>query len=67
MKREEIGRLIDRWIGDADFRKELRTDPEGTIYKCGITLDEKDYSALNKIDWTMSDETLSQRINKLFV
>lgn len=38
MSYSNIGQLVDKWINDGEFRKNLRNDPEGTIKKSGVNL-----------------------------
>ena len=66
MSYQAMGQLIDKWMTDGEFRKNLRQDPAGTIKKCGLTLSAEDWTALKQIDWSQSDEQLKSRINKAF-
>ena len=61
---EQIGRLIDHWLNDADFRKRMREDPEATVRKSKVTLTPEEWDALKRIDWNLSDEELKTRITK---
>lgn len=65
MSRENIGKLMDRWINEPSFREELRADAEGVVSKCGLELDEDELVVLKSIDWSLSDEELQQRANKM--
>ncbi len=56
---EAMQQLADRFMNDADFREEMRNDPEGAAERSGYQLDEEDRQALRSIDWSGSDEDLS--------
>ncbi len=66
MSYETVGKLIDKWLNDPGFRSALRENPEAVIKKMKINLSEEEWVALKKMDWNMSDEALSQRVNKFF-
>lgn len=66
MSHEEIGKLMDRWLEDREFRKALRKDPEGALKNMGSKLTPEEWGALKKIDWMLSDEELESRVNKFF-
>ncbi len=61
---EAMSQLAERFMNDADFREQMRQDPEGTAERSGLQLDEEDKQALKSIDWSGSDEELSERISK---
>ncbi len=61
---EAMQQLTDRFMNDADFREEMRQDPEGTAQSAGIELDEEDRQALQSVDWSGSDEELMERVSK---
>ncbi len=61
---EAMGQLADRFMEDADFREEMRQDPEGAAERSGFALDEEDRQALKSIDWSGSDEELMERVSK---
>lgn len=67
MSYQAMGQLVDQWILNAEFRKNLRNDPEGTIKKSGVNLSADEWAAVKKIDWKQSDEELKSRVNKAFV
>ena len=56
--------LTDRFMNDADFREEMRRDPEGAAERSGLALDEEDRQALRSIDWSGSEEELKERVSK---
>lgn len=58
--------LIERWLYDDGFRHMLRKDPEGWIERLGVSLSEEEKTALRKVDWSLSDEELSQKCSKTF-
>ena len=62
---EAMQQLTDRFMNDADFREEMRQDPEGAAQRSGFALDEEDRQALKSVDWGGSDEQLNQRVSKL--
>ena len=53
---EAMQQLTDRFMNDADFREQMRQDPEGAAQRSGLQLDEEDRQALKSIDWSVSDE-----------
>ena len=63
---EAMQQLADRFMNDADFREEMRQDPEGAAERSGYQLDEDDRQALRSIDWGGSDEELNDRVSKRF-
>ena len=58
--------LTDRFMNDAQFREEMKQDPEGAANSTGLPLDEEDKQALKSIDWGGSDEELKERVSKAF-
>ncbi len=66
MSYESIGRLVDRWIEDKEFRKQMRMDAERAVRESGIPLAPDEWKVLYKIDWKTSDNELQGRITKLF-
>jgi hypothetical protein len=65
MSREAVEVLIDRWMNEPEFRDEMRADPEGTVRRTGVELDEDEWQALRSMDWTASDEELQARVSKI--
>ncbi len=61
---DSMQQLADRFINDAQFREQMRKDPEGAAERSGLQLDEEDLQALRSIDWSGSDEQLSERVSK---
>lgn len=61
---QHIGTLIDRWLGDQQFRGALRKDAEAAIRTTGITLTADEWDVVRGIDWTMTDEQLKARVSK---
>jgi hypothetical protein len=61
---DSMQQLADRFMNDADFRGQMRQDPEGAAERSGLQLDDEDKQALRSIDWSGSDEVLSERISK---
>jgi hypothetical protein len=62
---EAMQQLADRFMNDADFREQMRQDPEGTAERSGLQLDEEDKQALKSVDWDASDEALNARVSKI--
>ena len=61
---EAMQQLADRLVNDADFREEMRQDPEGAAERSGYALDDEDRRALKSVDWGGSDEELQERVSK---
>ncbi len=61
---EAMQQLTDRFMNDADFREEMRQDPEGAAERSGYALDDEDRQALKSVDWGGSDEELKERVSK---
>lgn len=61
---EAMSQLADRFMNDADFREQMRQDPEGAAERSGLQLDEEDKQALKSMDWSLSDEELKERVSK---
>ena len=58
---EAMQQLTDRFINDAQFREEMRRDPEGAAERSGLQLDDEDKQALRSMDWSGTDE---ERVSK---
>jgi len=61
---EAMQQLTDRFMQDADFREEMRNDPEGAADRAGYGLDGEDKQALKSMDWGGTDEELKERVSK---
>jgi hypothetical protein len=61
---ESMQQLADRFMNDAEFREEMKQDPEGTAERSGLQLDDEDKQALRSMDWSGSDEELNDRVSK---
>lgn len=61
---EQVGKVIDRWMNDANFRNELRKDTDGAVKRAGAQLTGEELTALKKINWNQSDEQLKSQISK---
>jgi hypothetical protein len=55
---------MDRWMNEPNFRDEIRRNPEGTVRRMNLELDEDEWAALRNMDWTLPDEELQARANK---
>ena len=62
---ESMQQLADRFMNDAQFREEMKQDPESAAERSGLPLDEEDKQALRSIDWSGSNEQLGERVSKL--
>ena len=63
---ESMQQLADRFMNDAQFREEMKQDPEGAAERSGYELDEEDRQALRSMDWSGSDEELNERVSKAY-
>ena len=63
---ESMQQLADRFMNDADFREQMRQDPEGAAEAHGFRLDDEDRQALKSVDWSGTDEQLNERVSKAF-
>ena len=63
---EAMQQLTDRFMNDADFREQMKQDPEGTAESAGYAMDEEDRQALRSVDWGGSDEELQERVSEVF-
>ena len=61
---DSMQQLADRFMNDAEFREQMRQDPEGAAERSGLQLDEEDKQALRSIDWSGTDEELKERVSK---
>ena len=61
---ETMQQLADRFMNDAQFREEMKQDPEGAAERSGYQLDDEDKQALRSVDWSSSDEELKERMSK---
>ena len=61
---EAMQQLADRFMNDAEFRDQMREDPEGTARSSGVELDDEDRQALRSMDWSGTDEELKERVSK---
>jgi hypothetical protein len=64
---EAMNQLAERFMNDAEFREQMRQDPEGAAEREGFALDEEDKQALKGFDWSGSDEQLNDRVSKSFI
>ena len=65
MSRQVVGQLVDRWLNDPEFRKQVRQDPEGAIQASGLVLSPEEWTAVRSLDWKLSDEELKTRANNV--
>jgi hypothetical protein len=64
---EAMQQLADKFMNDADFREQMRQDPEGAAERSGYQLDDEDKQALKSMDWSGSDEELHERVSKAYI
>jgi len=65
MEEQVASQLMDRLASDPALRAEFQRDPQETVKKLGLDLDDQDREALNAIDWgSLSDEELVERVSK---
>ncbi len=63
---ESMQQLADRFINDAEFREQMKRDPEGAAERSGLPLDDEDKQALRSVDWSGSDEELKECVSKAY-
>jgi hypothetical protein len=63
---EAMSQLAEKFMNDADFREQMRQDPEGAAERSGLQLDDEDKQALKSMDWSGSDEELNERVSKAY-
>jgi len=62
--------VLEKLIGDEEFRAGFFEDPEAAVAKAGIELNEEELVALQKIDQTLIDSFLSdveERLSKTYL
>jgi hypothetical protein len=59
-----IEQLIDRWTSDPAFRADVRGNPQAALRGTGLALTADEQAALQSIDWSLSDDQLTERISK---
>jgi hypothetical protein len=64
MSQAAVEELMDMWLNDEAFREEVRKNPEAAIRARGYDLDEDEWSAVQSIDWDISDQELRERVSK---
>ena len=64
---DSMQQLADRFVSDAEFRQQMKQDPEGAAERSGLPLDDEDKQALRSMDWSGSDEELKERVSKAVV
>lgn len=52
-------------MSDAQFRAKLRRDPEKVVRDSGAQLSAEEWEALRRVNWSLPDEELRARANKL--
>ncbi len=62
---EAMQRIADRYVNDPEFRAQMSQDPEGTVSRSGVRLDDATRQMLRTVEW--GDAMLSQRVSKAFM
>lgn len=62
---ESMQQIAERFMNNAEFREEMRRDPEGAAERSGYQLDDEDKQVLRSMDWSGSDEALNDRVSKI--
>jgi len=62
-----VATLVERWTNEPGFQEAFRKDPHGTIVSHGIVLTPEEEEGVKRMDWTGSNEELSQRVSKFAV
>ena len=52
-------KVLEKLIGDEEFRTSFFEDPDAAIAKAGIDLDEEDLAGLKRLDLTLLSSTLT--------
>ena len=63
-------KVLEKLIGDEEFRTGFFEDPEAALAKAGLELNEEELAALKKIDQTLIDSFLSdvdERLSKVII
>lgn len=61
MNHETLGKLMDRWSNDAQFRAAVRANPLGAIADIGLQLSDEEMAAVQSLDWSLNDNELVSR------
>ena len=64
MANDGVDRLVDKWLNDQGFRKQMAQDPEGTVKRLGIMLTTEEWATMRNVVMSTSDEALRARISK---
>ena len=59
-----VDKLVEKWLSNPSFRDEMKSDPEGTVKRLGITLNAEEWATVRNVVMTTSDEALKARISK---
>lgn len=63
MNHETLGKLMDRWSNDAQFRAAVRANPLGAIAETGLKLSDEEMAAVQAVDWSLDDQELVGRVS----
>ena len=64
MARNGVDQLVEKWLNEPGFREKMKSDPEGTVKSCGISLDANEWATVRNVVMTTSDEALMARVSK---
>lgn len=64
MSQEAIADFLDRYMNDPLFRAMMKADPRRAVAECGLELTPEEQDSLLRIDWTLPDSELQERISK---
>jgi putative modified peptide len=67
MNHEVLGKLMDRWTSDAQFRAAVRANPLQAIEQAGVELSDDEKAAVAAVDWTLSDQDLAARASHIMI
>ena len=63
MSQSQVEAIIERWLSDESFRTSMRAAPIETIEKEGYSLSDEERQALQRMDFSQSDEELASQAN----
>ncbi len=59
-----VDKLVERWLNEPEFREAMLADPEGTVARSGIELNEEEWATVRNVVITTSDAELRERVSK---
>ncbi len=67
MEPDPVNRLVDLWLNDAAFRASLHADPEGTLSRKRIALDDAEWATVRNVVHALAGAQLKERIGMVFL